>query len=267
MMKIKSELQKIEQGNVSYLQWKRLSQKGIINAFTLKGLNFRNREDLLEEYIVLLEALHIPAKCLVKPSQTHSDHILVIKEKERKEDADIHLDYLNGVDALITNQKNIALASTSADCLCIVLYDTQKQVLANIHSGWRGTFQKIASKTLQKMKQTYGTDAKEVEAYFMPAIRQCHFEVEEDVKTACQDIFAYTNRLDEIIHVGRVWNGVQKYQIDTILLNQIMLEEEGVLPEHIWDSELCSVCDCNVIHSRRAEGENFGLGTTVVMMT
>ena len=59
---------------------------------------------------------------------------------------------------------------------------------------------------------------------------------------------------------------IQKFNIDNILLNKIMLEEEGILPENIYDSGICSVCNSAKVHSRRADGENFGLGTTVVMM-
>ena len=44
-----------------------------------------------------------------------------------------------------------------------------------------------------------------------------------------------------------------------------MLEEKGILAENIFDSEICTFCASNKIHSRRADGENFGLGTTIIM--
>ena len=32
----------------------------------------------------------------------------------------------------------------------------KKNVIANVHSGWKGTVQKIASKTIDKMQEKYG---------------------------------------------------------------------------------------------------------------
>ena len=42
------------------------------------------------------------------------------------------------------------------------------------------------------------------------------------------------------------------------------MEEAGVAPENIIDSEICSVCDSNIIHSKRAEGDFFGLGALFI---
>lgn len=252
--------------NVEYLSYKKLNELGVVNAFTLKGLNFKNRKEIHTDYEKLLECLNIEYKCLVKPLAKHTDNVIVINEKVNKDTADIHLDYLNEVDGAITARKNTALATTSADCLCVVLYDQVKQVIANIHSGWRGTFQKITQKGLIKMKNEFDCNPKDIIAFFMPAIRQCHFEVEDDVASECKNIFSYTNRIDEIIKIGKVLNGVQKYNIDNILINEILLEEEGILKDNIFDSGLCTVCNSDKMNSRRADGERFELSTTIVMM-
>ena len=132
--------------------------------------------------------------------------------------------------------------------------------------GWRGTFKKISQKGLLKMKERFDCDPKNIYAFFMPAIRQCHFEVDDDVMLECKKIFSYTNRIDEIIKTGRLLNGIQKYNIDNILINEILLEEEGVLKQNIFDSELCTVCNSEKMNSRRADGENFEISTTIVMM-
>ena len=51
----------------------------------------------------------------------------------------------------------------------------------------------------------------------------------------------------------------------TILINKLLLKEAGVLENNIFDSGICSVCNSKKVHSRRSDGENFGLGTTIVM--
>lgn len=133
--------------------------------------------------------------------------------------------------------------------------------------GWRGTFHKIAQNAIQKMKEEYYCNPQDIICCFCPSIRQCHFEVDLDVAEQCRDIFADTGRMEEIMRKGKIKDGKQKYHIDTVLINQILLEKEGVLEENIVDSGICSVCHSEQIHSRRAEGENFGLGVALIERT
>ena len=265
-MNINDKMQYIKKNDVEYLSYQKLNDLGVVNAFTLRGLNFRNKEGLEQEYQKLFDALGVEYRYLVKPLAKHTDNVLIIDQKAKEDTADIHLDYLEGIDGLITAKKNIALATTSADCLCMILYDPVKKVLANVHSGWKGTFQKISQKALIKMEENFHCEPKDVQVFFMPAIRQCHFEVEDDVMLECRKIFEYTQRIEEIIQVGRTVNGIQKYQIDNILINKILLEERGVLAENIYDSEICSVCCSNKVNSKRAQGEEFEIATTIAMM-
>ena len=155
---------------------------------------------------------------------------------------------------------------THSDNILIMFYDKNKNVIANVHSGWRGTFQKIAQKTVRKMKEEYNSNSEDIIACICPAIRVCHFEVDTDVKEECEKIFKYTNRLDEIIKRGRVFEEKQKYNIDTILINKILLKEEGLKEENILDSGICSVCSSEKVHSRRVEGANFGVGSAVIAL-
>ena len=254
--------------DVEILQFrKHLEFPNISHAYALKNLNFRRGDDgksRYSEYEKLLNAIGDNPKTLVKPNQKHTDNILEITKKENLNGPDIYLEYLDGIDGTITNKSNITLTSTNADCILIMFYDPFKNVIANVHSGWRGTFKKIAQKVVKNMKNDYGCKAENILCFICPSIRTCHFEVEEDVKVPCEDLFRYTNKLDDIIKLGRVVNGVQKYNIDTVLINKIILEEEGIKPENICDSNICSVCNCEKVHSRRAEGVDFGVGTAVI---
>lgn len=257
----------IKNNNVEILKFKKLNEyENIELAFSMKPFNFRSNGDLEKEYKEFFYSSNFDFNSLVKPHQNHTDNILVIEKKENINAPDMNLRYLENIDALITNSKNIILATTSADCLCVVLYDPKKEIIANIHSGWRGTFKKIVKKAVCKMKDNFLCDPKDIVAFFMPAIRVCHFEVDEDVMLECRNIFEYTNQIDSIIKLGRKVDGIQKYNIDNIMINKLLLEEEGLLESNIFDSNICSVCNCELVHSRRAEGEDFGLGTTVVMM-
>lgn len=256
-----------EKGEAKFCRFDELMKHDdIVHVFSLKPLNFRNRDLMEEDYKKLFNALDLDYKYLVKPNQAHTDNILLLDKKVNIDTADIKLDYLENVDGIITNQKNVALATTSADCLCVILYDPKNKVIANVHSGWRGTFKKIVKKAAFLMKNKYDCNLNDILVFLMPAIRQCHFEVDEDVMAECKAIFTYTNRIDEIIKLGRKFDNIQKYNIDNVLINKLLLEEEGIPSANIFDSGICSVCSCDVVHSRRADGDSFGLGTTIVMM-
>ena len=55
----------------------------------------------------------------------------------------------------------------------------------------------------------------------------------------------------------------QKWNIDTVLINKILLQRIGLLEENIIDSGLCSVCNKEQIHSFRVEKEGYGVETAM----
>mgnify|MGYP002705831834 CR=1 FL=1 len=85
-------------------------------------------------------------------------------------------------------------------------------------------------------------------------------------KIVREDIFSFTDRTSEIIATGKIVNGEQKYFIDTVLINKILLEEIGIKKENIIDSEICSVCNKDKISSYRVEGKDFKLATAIISL-
>ena len=248
--------------DVEVLKFKELMKyANIEHAFALKPLSFRNNEAMADNYKKLFKAMDWDYTCLVKPTQRHTGNVLIIDRKQNTDDADYNLDYLDNVDAVITNKPGIALATTCADCLNILLYDDTKKVIANIHSGWRGSLQKIAQKTANNMIEVFGCNPADIKAYMMPAIRKCHFEVGEDV---IDDFRQNVGYMENVIENGRVVDGKPKYNIDNILINKNLLLECGI--KEIYDSNICSFCSNEMIHSKRADGDDFGLCTTIIMM-
>lgn len=245
---------------LKYLQFKVLNNLGIKHAYTLKsnGLDFSHNvpeEEL--SYKILCEALNIDLSTLVKPIQTHTNNIKCISCVDEE---------LNDIDGIITDKENIALTSKNADCILFLFYDPIKKVIANIHSGWRGTFQKIAEKTVIKMISNYGSNPEDIICCICPSIRKCHFEVDEDVRKLCLNIFNFTNRVDEFIEQGEIKENKQKYLIDTVKINKILLEELGLKKENIIDCDICSVCNKDFVHSVRVEGNEFKRSTAIITL-
>ncbi len=261
-MKLNQEIIYNEKEGIEYIQFKKLLEYGIKHAYTLKGegINFRsNSKEAKESYEKIFKALNLDINTLVKPFQNHTSNIKCI-------DKVIPISQLKDIDGLITNKKNISLVTTNADCILFILYDPVKNVIANIHSGWRGTFQKIVEKAVLKMIGYYRSNPKDILCFISPSIRKCHFEVGEDVKQLCEYIFSFTGKTQEFIESMKIQNKEDKYLIDTVLINKILLEELGIKKENIIDCEICSVCNSEKISSYRVEGREFKLATMIVSL-
>lgn len=257
----------IKHDEIEYLQFKRLNQyPEISHAYILKPIDLRshNLNDVVQNYNVIFEDLNLRIETLLRPHQKHTNNVLGIREKKNKNKPDINMEYLENTDGVITDKSEITLATTNADCILFLIYDPVNKIIANVHSGWRGTFAKIVEVAIKKMINEYGSKSEDITVCICPSIRKCHFEVDVDVKEEFEKIFSYTNRLDEIIQDGEIKEGKQKYFIDTILINKIILQDLGVKKENIIDSGICSVCAHEKIHSRRADGIDYGLGSAII---
>lgn len=235
--------------NVDYIQFKRLLKYKIKHLYTLKSENvdFSHYGKASEEsYKILCEELNLNSDNLRIPIQKHTDIVRCV------EDSNIEL---IGEDGLITNKKENILITRNADCILFLLYDPKKNVIANVHSGWKGTFQKIVEKAVIKMRDYYGSDTSDIICCISPSIRECHFEVEEDVKLLCEDIFAFTNKTKNFIKEKESKEGIKKYLIDTVEINKILLMDLGVKEENIIDSNMCSVCNNDKLYSYRCGDE------------
>ena len=265
----------IKKDNIEYIQFRKLLeyQDHIKHAYSLgKNVNFRtakvNKQNLSEDeykkainsYKKLCDSIETNYINIVKTNQEHTDKVQIIKQKINKEKPDFNLPQYSKTDGLITNKKKIILSTTNADCILLLFYDPKKQVIANTHSGWRGTIQRISAKTVQKMKEEFDCDPQDIIVCICPSIRKCHFEVDQDVKDLFYNEFNDLKEIDECIeeNVKRKWN------VDTVKINKIILQKEGIKEENIIDSGICSVCNQELIHSYRVEKQGYGLETALI---
>ena len=157
--------------------------------------------------------------------------------------------------------KNIILSTTNADCIILLFFDPVKKVISNVHSGWKGTLNRISEKAVKKMKEEYNCNPKDIICCICPSIRQCHFEVRKDVQEPYYNEFKDFDNIDKIITPVV---GDEKWYIDTVEINKQILKRQGLKEENIIDSELCSVCNSDLIHSYRVEKKGFGIGTAII---
>ena len=268
----------IEKNGVQYLQFRKLLEyKEIKHAYSL-GIkeNYRtsrtNKMPLeeskyikaIDSYKKLCENIGVDYKNIVKTNQEHTDKVEMVTEKINKNEPDFNLEKYNNTDGLITNQKNIILTTTNADCILLLFYDPVQKIIGNVHSGWKGTTKRISVKAVEKMINEFNCRSQDIICCICPSIRKCHFEVEKDVKdifvTEFKDIMK-DNIKNEIIE-EKIPN--KKWNIDTVLINKIIIQRAGLRPENIVDSGICSVCNSNIIHSYRVEKQGYGLNTAII---
>ncbi len=266
----------VKKDGIEFLQFKRLLEyKDYINHAYSLGIdrNYRtaraNKQPLpkqeydkaMDDYEKLSSAIGSNHIHLVKTNQDHTDEVKIITEKINLDKPDFNLEQYVKTDGMITKSKNIMLATTNADCILLLFFDPVKKVIGNTHSGWKGTLQRISVKTVQKMKNEFGCNPKDIICCICPSIRKCHFEVDIDVKELFEKEFQDLGNLDEIIE-EKIPNS--KWNIDTVLINKIILEKAGIKQENIIDSGICSVCNSNLVHSFRVEKEGYGLCTALI---
>ena len=266
----------IKKDGIEYIQFRKLLEyKEIIKHAYSIGLdkNFRtakaNKQKLdkdtyelaINDYKKLCDAIGSNYKNIVKTNQDHTDEVKTVTQKINLDEPDINIEQYSKTDGLITNKKNLVLATTNADCILLLFFDPIKKVIANTHSGWKGTLQRISIKTVQKMQKEYNCNPQDIICCITPSIRKCHFEVEKEVKDKFEKEFEDIETIGNLI-IETVPN--KKWNIDTIEINKILLQKQGLKQENIIDSEICSVCKCDKIHSFRVKKEGYGLNTAII---
>jgi polyphenol oxidase len=175
-------------------------------------------------------------------------------------------------DALITRDGGILLAVQTADCIPILLADTKQRAVAAIHSGWRGTAQRIVEKTLGRMQMEFGTRPADVIAAIGPGIGGCCYEVGHEVVKEFAAKFPVAREwFDgpfEALENGDAdsnwlpWLTMRPpghappaptAKLDLIAANRAILASAGVLPGNISSSNLCTACRSDLFFSYRRE--------------
>ena len=187
--------------------------------------------------------------------QIHSNRVVIVDEQNLEQET-------GGADGLLTDLRGVALEIHTADCQSVFLYDPVRSVAGNVHSGWKGTVQKIAPGAAQMMMDHYGCDPRNIEIYINPSILSCCFEIEGDVVEqfrAIVDVSKYCRK-------DRIVDGRQKYFMDTAAVNRDLLSEMGIPKENIFLSGVCTMCGSKEYHSYRGDHHVTGRNGSMICL-
>ena len=188
---------------------------------------------------------HFPAKTQLQwIEQVHGNQVVLI---------DKHESLLVG-DALVTREKNIALAIMTADCLPILLSTKDGHVIAAIHGGWKPLVKGIIANTIKKMN----VKPNELYAWLGPCIGNKKFEVGQDVYNVFKNInIAYESAFKSTL----LQNVKPKYLADLHLIARIQLNALGV--NKIYALPECTYSLKDTYYSYRRENVTGRMATII----
>lgn len=220
--------------------------KNIIAGVTLRnledyppiGFSISRSDKLKQNQIdknreVLAEKLNIDRKKMKFQKQIHSDIIRIVDENSDIEESD----------GMITDHKGIMLNISIADCCAILMYDIENEVIAGIHSGWRGTAENISGKAIKLLKNQFNSQPENIICYMSACASGERYEVGEDVAQY------FPSSITQISD--------QKFLFDNKNEISLQLKSEGIIDENLYISNVCTIENENY-HSYRRDRENSG---------
>lgn len=202
-------------------------------------------ESVMENYRRVGQVFGKTESSFICTDQTHTTNVLRAGKAEAGYGVTREKPYTD-VDGLITNEPGVILSTFYADCVPLYFVDPVHKAIGLSHSGWRGTVGRMGQKTLEAMKEAFGTNPADVYAAIGPSICQDCYEISEDVAEHFYQEFE--GHGEEIL----IDKGNGKYQLDLWKTNEIVMLEAGILPEHLAVTNICTCCNPKVLFSHRA---------------
>lgn len=228
--------------------------EGIYTSMNLSFTRGDRAEDVLANYEILAQEIGIEKSKFVASDQTHTTNIRIVTKDDLGKGIIREKDYTD-VDGLMTNEKGVVLFTYYADCVPLFFADKKKKVIALSHSGWRGTKNKMAKVTVEKMCEVYGCERSDIICAIGPSICRSCYEVSQDVKTEFEETF-----LPEAIADIFMAKANGKFLLDLWKANELILKEAGILEEHIENRRICTCCNKDILFSHRGmEGKRGNL--------
>ncbi len=190
---------------------------------------------------------------LVFLNQVHGTKIKVLKQS----DTDFAQTFQPGkeaytADGIITDMKDVFLVIQVADCQAVILYDPENKVIANIHSGWRGSVGNIIGECLTQMVLQFSCKPENIIAGISPSLGPC-----------CAEFINYKDEIPETLWKYKI-EDKDYFNFWKLSCDQLM--EKGVKEENIENMAICTKCNMDKFYSYRG-GKTTGRFACVISMT
>lgn len=205
------------------------------------GMGDGTSHDLVQSNRRRMVAYFGEGLCGVYGRQVHGSEVGVLRKDNMHQSQETAGQMrLNG-DALITDLPGFALVILVADCQPVIIIDPQKRVVANVHSGWRGSVRNIIGETVERMAAEFQSRPEDLVCGIGPSLGPC-----------CAEFIHYKNELPESFLKYRH----SASHFDFWEASKDQLAAAGVRLENITISRLCTRCNPHLFFSYRGERES-----------
>lgn len=208
-----------------------------------------NPEDIEKNLEDLCRELGVDKERVIMPHQTHGTEVMQIGADFLSLSATVKGMILEGVDALITDVKDVCIGVSTADCIPILIYDYAHHAAAAVHAGWRGTVKRIACKAVKMMEVSFGSRPEDLTAVIGPGISIDAFEVGDEV---------YAEFEAAGFNMADISRQEDKWHIDLPECNRRQLAAMGLKENNINVSWVCTYNNSNDYFSARKLGTESG---------
>ncbi len=182
------------------------------------------------------------ADALITIAQVHGDRVLVVgphamtPPEARKAGRE-------GADAVVCTQPDVPVLLCFADCVPVIL--VAPAAFAVIHSGWRGTFARIAGKAFATLVDAAACEPGDVRCYVGPHVGPDDYEVSQDLCDRFVGAFGPDVRVGE-------------RNLDLHAAVVAALVEAGARKDAIAHANVSTASHVDRFYSYRASGGNCG---------
>jgi len=228
----------------------KLSWPGVAGGFVGKSRRPRPGSDDPPDRLAAALAEMGAGLTLAEAEQVHGGEVArITREMLRGRGRSVSLP---GVDGLVTDLPGVALAIYVADCLAIFLQHPPTGAIGLAHAGWRGLAANMPGMLVRAALEAFGGEAGELRVALSPCIRECCFEVGEEVAVAFDDIPEAVDRSLEPSHV------------DMIRVARWQLARAGVAEEGVEVMAGCTRCEPERFASYRWDPERCGRNVALI---
>lgn len=210
-------------------------------GFSISKAEIFTKQQIEQNRKLLAELLGINLQNLKFQQQIHSDRANIVSSNSPIQESD----------AIITTSKGVCLVVSLADCCGVLVHDPIKQIVAAIHSGWKGTKLNIVGKTIQKIVENFGSNPADMLIWITPCAGEKDYEVGWDVAQYFSDFIED--------------KGNEKFLLNLKSAIKHQLFSQGIPENNIEISQESTISDTRY-HSYRRDKSRSGRMAAFIMM-
>ena len=230
--------------------------KGVWNSWNFGENRGDDIECVRENYRRAGEIFGVGADDFVITRQVHEIEVREVSVSDRHT---IGTPVPYDADGLVTNIKGQPILIYIADCVPVLMEDTDAGVIAAVHCGWKSSVADILGVAVGKMIKL-GAKPGNIHAAIGASIGKCCFETEIEVPEKVESYLG--GDTEGLIHD----DGNGKFHVDLRGANERRLLQLGLKKENIDVSSECTMCSQDKYWSHRGTNGVRGSMAAVIML-